>query len=284
MPLSSSPLIPFVWSTATPSTTLGTSTTLTTINGGNVLQTPQPAGTIMEVMPVQTLVTATAGETLISQFSATSQSIGSLQPKAITLTPMVGGLGTEVNNLVPISRTWKWNTRLPFSSVPITLQGQALNANTAAPRMGCTVWWADTQPQRGEYEQFYDSPSTLTSTGTAAATVVQSSLTENGGTILDTIYSQVAMLVNTNSNPLIGSLSVTSTDIGPIQTLSYNFQPVATGLAATTTGLQADQNFGKETIRMNSTATLAASITYDVALTSAGKSTWGISFRRSPMN
>lgn len=269
----------YLFSDVVTSTSIGTGTTSTLLNGGTLFTTSSLAGTLVSVAPVYAETGAfTAGQAIYPLFSTQSTSIGSIQPKNIALAPTSGGLGTSINSMYPIARSFEFNTRIPNSNTPIGFYSAAYVANTVAPRVGASVWFDTDQPMRGSYEHFYDANSSTTATSTAAATVALGSLTENGGTQLEQIYAHIAPGTVTASESYIGYLTVNSADLSPQQTLRAYLQPVAVGLASTTTPMQPDALYNPERITMRNTASLTASYTQEESLTAGGNTAWGLKF------
>lgn len=269
----------YLFSDVATSTSIGTGITNTLLNGGTLFSTSSLAGTLAAVAPVYAETGAyTAGQSIFPLFSTQSTSIGSIQPKNIAIAPSSGGVGTSINAMVPIVRSFEYNTRLPNSTTPIGFYAAAYVANTIAPRVGATLWFDTDQPMRGSQEHFYDANSATTATSTAAATVALGSLTENGGTQLEQIYAHIAPGTVTVSESYIGYLTVNSSDLSPQQTLRAYLQPVGVGLGATTTPLQPDALYNPERITMRNTANLTASYTQEESLTGGGNTAWGVKF------
>lgn len=268
-----------MWTDIVTSTSTGTGTTNTTLNGGTPYTTSNLAGCLLEVAPVQAATGAyTAAESSLQRFTATSTSIGALSPKAIAMTPTHGGLGTFAGTQVAIIKSYKWNTPLPNSNIPITFSGQAYVANTAAFRVGATLTFTSEQPV--EKEVFYDSVANETSAGTAAAEVALETITVNGATALAGVYAHFGVGTVTASESEIGSLRVFSSDLTPIQQVQAFWQPVGAGLGTAVQMLQPDSKFYPQFMGIRPTATLAGYNTLAEAQTSAPNVVWGCAYLR----
>lgn len=271
----------YLFSDVCTSTSIGTGTTTTLLNGGTNFTASSLAGTFVCVSPVYAETGAvTAAQSIFPYFTTQSQSIGSIQPKEILLAPTSGGLGTSINSMYPIARTFEFNTRIPNSNTPLSFYGTALVANTVAPRMGGTIWFDTDQPMSGSYESFWACNTAVQLGSTAAATTNLPNITVNGATSLEKIYAHVAPLVVTQSESYIGYLSVNSSDLAPQQTLRAYVQPMAVGLAATTTPMQPDALYHPEKMTLRNTATLAGSYVQEEAQTAAPNVNWGLKFLR----
>lgn len=267
------------WTDNVVSATTGTGVALTTLNGGNNYTVSSKAACWKDFAPVQAATGAyTAAQTSLQKFSATSNSIASLQPKRVAMTPTHGGLGTFAGVQVPIITAFDVNVPTGATNLPITFSGQAYVANTAGFRVGATLGFT-TEPPTAK-QVFYEAVEDETSTGTAAAAVSIGSIVVNNGTMLKMVYSHLGVGTVTASESYIAQLQVNSPDLSPIQTINSYSQPIGAGLGTAVEVLQPGGKYWPEGVMMNPTATLTATNTLDEALTSAGNAVWGIGFER----
>lgn len=269
----------FMWTDVITSTSTGTSTAKTTLNGGTAYTTSNLAGNLYEVAPYQAATAAyTAAQTSLQLLTVESTSIGALSPKVIGITPTHGGLGTFAGVQVPIIKSYRFNTSLPNSNIPLTFSGTPMIANTAAFRVGATATFTTDQP--AEKEVFWDHVSTTTSSGTAAASVSLPSITVNGASALGMTYANFSVGTVTASESYVGYLSVSSNDLTPVQTIRSAIQPVGAGLGTAVEVLQEDQRLYAQFMGIRPTATLTATYTQEEALTSAATVVWGVGYIR----
>ena len=167
-------------------------------------------------------------------------------------------------------------------STPLTLGAtsqfqvsvQALESNTVAPEMGCSIHYSEAQS--GKPEHFYNMPG-ISNTGTTATTVAGNNLTINGGRFLEDIYPLVAPGVVTASESYYGHVSITSNDFENSMPLKLSFQPVSTALgSAVGSAMVRLPHYGNIHMGMKSSAILSQSLVLEEAITAQG--TWIVGY------
>jgi hypothetical protein len=269
-----------MWTDNIVSTSTGAGVALTTLNGGSVYTLSSKAKGFKWFAPVQAATAAyTAAQTSLQKFSIVSNSIAALQPKRVAMSPTHGGLGTFAGVQVPIIRAFDANVPLgEGSNIPLTFQGQAYVANTAAFRVGATIGLTTEPPM--QKQAFWEAVEDETLTGTAAAQVSIGQITVNNATRLKNLYGHIGVGTVTASESYIGQIEANSPDLSPIQTVRAYIQPVGAGLGTAVEVLQPDAKYWDEDLMLNPTATISAQGTLDESLTAQGNYVWGIGFER----
>jgi len=252
-------------------TSIGTGTTKTTLNAGNNLTKPTQAVEVIEIVPfVASSGALTAGESIVTKIIFESNSVD-LLPKESLVPPVLAGLGTFGHGLSPMLDSIEYRTPLVLGATSqFQVSGQALESNTVAPEMGCSIHYSEVQS--GKPEHFYNMPA-ISNTGTAATTVSGSDLTINGGRFLEDIYPLVAPGVVTASESYYGHMSITSNDFENSMPLKVSFQPISTGLgSAVSAGMVRLPAYHNIHMGMKSSAIISQSLVLEEALTAQG--TW----------
>jgi len=256
------------WDIATTGT-LGTGTSKTQINGSNPLTKPTQAANLIEVVPYMAASAAhTAAETMLVKWTIESNSIN-LLPKESIVPPIAGGLGTFGAAEVPILESYICNTPLqPASTQQFKVYGTPQVSNTAAPRMGMAFHYSTASPVNSEH--FYTTPSSETSTGTAATSVAGGTMTINDGLWLEDLYAVVTPGTVTASESYIGYMDFSSNDFENSMPLKIPIQPVAAGLGSAIS-IHMPKMFSVHNVHMGmkSTVTLNTAYNQEEALTAA---------------
>jgi hypothetical protein len=280
-----------LWTDNALATSTGTGTTNTQVNAAQSLATPTQAKVIKEITPYSFPATAyTAAESNKQRVTVLSNSIGTIQPKAIAMTPSHGGLGTFAGVQIPMLNSYRMDTILPNANTPIDYYGQSYTANTAAFLVGVTVTYSDEitmqmpragVPAKPIPEQFYDCPTGDTATGTATGLVAGSTITVNNGTALNLAYGNFGVGTVAASDSMAGFLQVDSTDLLTIQRVRAALQPIGTGLGTAVEVLQANGKFYPQALPLRNTAILNTNVYMEQALANAGRFLVGVGYIRA---
>ena len=212
----------------------------------------------------------TAGESMFLETAIESVSVNDILPKRVINPPIQAGLGATYATLIPIIDAFECNTKLAKgSSSVIEVFGQAQVSNTAAPVMGCELHFSDNPPT--DAQVYYDKPDNETSTGTAATTVTGGTMTINGGTMLKTLFAEVAAGTVTASQAYIGSMQFNSPNFDNSQDLEIATQPVASSLSTLVGAMQPKASVRKNVMMgMKSNCVITTVYNQAEVLTAAG--------------
>jgi hypothetical protein len=135
--------------------------------------------------------------------------------------------------------------------------------------MGMAFHYSTASPVNPEH--FYTTPSSETSTGTAATSVAGGTMTINDGLWLEDLYAVVTSGTVTASESYIGYMDFSSNDFENSMPLKIPIQPVASGLGSAIS-VHMPKMFSVHNVHMGMKSTVTLNTTYnqEEALTAAG--------------
>jgi len=208
------------------STSLGTGVTKTLLGGADLVL-PEWARSIVAIIPIVNIDVPTVLESVLAKCILESDDV-TIGPFEVLAAPISACLGATIAPFVAKPERYVVNCPVIGGS-KISVYGQALVANTAAPVMSCTVV-ISSEPPKGK--QRFAKMGTLTSTGTTASTDVSGTQYSfsKGSKIVELIGSLVPATVAA-ADAIQGYFRYSSSELERVTPLKLPFNPVPGGLS-----------------------------------------------------
>jgi len=208
------------------STSLGTGTTKTLLGGADMVL-PEWAKSIVAVIPVVNIDVPTVSESVIAKLILESDDF-TVGPFEVLAAPASSCLGATVAPSIAEPEKYLVNCPVP-GGAKLSVYGQALVANTAAPVMSCGVI-VSSEPPTGP--QRFAKMGTLTSTGTTASTDVPGTLYSfSKGRKIVELFGLVTPAVVAAADALQGYIRFSSSEFSRSTPAKMQFNPVPGGLS-----------------------------------------------------
>jgi hypothetical protein len=172
------------------------------------------------VKPLLNLTTPTAAQSVYAKLHLESTDFP-VSPFEVLASPIGSGVGTAISPLSERGPIYRVNANVKGGS-KLKVYGEALVANTVAPRMGAAIFYS-TNPVSGK--RMVGKVSAATSTGTSVAEVALASLSFSGVKRLKRILAVLGLTTLGASDEVDGYLRIASADLDPME-LNCPFEPI----------------------------------------------------------
>ena len=206
-------------------TSLGTGTSKTLLGGG-VLTLPDWAKNLVAVIPTVNIDVPTVGETVLAKLMLESDDFN-VSPFEVLCSPLGACLGATV--APSVSKPEKYVVNCPIDGGKLSVYGQALVANTAAPLMSCVVIVSDTPPNK---PQTYAKMGAITNTGIVATTEVAGTLFSfSAADRITELIGSFAPDTVAAADAFMGHIRFSSTEFAKVTPCKLELNPVPGGLS-----------------------------------------------------
>jgi len=208
------------------STSLGTGTTKTLLGGAD-MALPEWARSIVAVIPIVNIDVPTVEESVIAKLILESDDF-TVGPFEVLASPAGGCIGATVGPSISEPEKYVVNCPVP-GGAKLSVYGQALVANTAAPVMSCGII-VSSEPPTGP--QRFAKMGTLTSTGTTASTdVAGTQYAFSKGRKIVELFGIVAPAALAAADAMQGYIRFSSSEFSRSTPSKMQFNPVPGGLS-----------------------------------------------------
>lgn len=259
-------------------TSLGTGTAKTTLNGGAIYTPPAQTNCIISFTPFWTPGTLTAAQAVNGDFIVESSGTFS-SPTRFLAPPIYGGLGTfaSANHPTMIS----FETQIPYnanSNPQFTFSGQALDANTSAPKLGAIMYVSD-QGSTGR-QLFWNKRNGITTGATTAGSVTETTWQLSNCESIHTMYAAVVGFGSgvTASESVSGIVNFYTGDMKTTLPQKITINPLVSALGTAVAIINPRTQTWDNLVPTNPTVNLSPVITTDKNLTNAVDYATGVAY------
>jgi len=218
---------PVIGSDIVGSTSLGAASTTKTLLGGADLVLPEWAKSIVAVIPIVNIDVPTVSESVIAKLILESDDFN-VGPFEVLAAPASSCLGATVAPSIAKPEKYLVNCPVP-GGAKLSVYGQALVANTAAPVMSCAVV-ISSEPPTGP--QRFAKMGTLTSSGTTASTdVAGTQYSFSKGNEIVELFGTLAPDTVAAADAMQGYIRYSSSELERPTPLKLPLNPVPGGLS-----------------------------------------------------